>query len=191
MSEPVFVTLLVIKVFEQLGIPYVIGGSFASTVYGRVRTTLDVDIVASMKSNHIDVFVQALASAFYIDEVMIRSAIAHRTSFNLIHLETMFKVDIFLPKGRPFEQQQIARRVKRVIDEESGREVYFATPEDTILSKLEWYRLGGEQSEVQWRDVQAILRQRLAQLDIEYLRNSAQEMGLKDLLKRSLEESQS
>ena len=128
---------------------------------------------------------------------MIRNAISRRTSFNLIHLETMFKVDVFLPKERPFDQQQLARRVKRVIDRDSRRKVYFATPEDTILAKLEWYRLGGEEAEVigtsselQWRDIQGIIQLRLDQLDIKYLQNSAQAMQLTDLLDRSLEESQ-
>ncbi len=189
MNEPVFVTLLVINVFERLDISYLIGGSFASTAYGRVRTTQDVDIVASMEPNHVDAFVKALDSAFYVDEVMIRNALSSRTNFNLVHLETMFKVDIFLPKKRPFDQQQLARRVKRVIDKDSAREVYFASPEDTILAKLEWYRLGGEESELQWRDIMGILRQRSDQLDIEYLKDSAKAMQIADLLERSLEET--
>ncbi len=190
MNEPVFVTLLVINVLERLSIPYLIGGSFASTAYGRVRTTQDVDIVASIETDHVEPFVKALDSAFYVDAAMIRNAISRRTNFNLIHLETMFKVDIFLPKNRSFDQQQLARRVKRVIDKESAREVYFASPEDTILAKLEWYRLGGEESELQWHDITSILRQRADQLDIDYLKDSAKVMKIADLLERSLKETQ-
>ena len=85
MNEPVFVTLLVVKVLERLDIPYLIGGLFASTAYGRVRTTQDVDIIAPIESNHVNDFVKALDSAFYLDELMIRNAISSRTGFNLIH----------------------------------------------------------------------------------------------------------
>ncbi len=190
MNEPVFVTLLVINVFEGLGVPYLIGGSFASTVYGRVRTTQDVDIVASMELDHVDAFVTALESAFYIDRVMISDGISRRSSFNLVHLETMFKVDIFLPKNRPFDQQQLARRVKRVIDKDSAREVYFASPEDTILAKLEWFQRGGGESEIQWLDIKAILQQRSDQLDLKYLKGSAKELKISDLLERTFEEAQ-
>ena len=152
-NEPVFVTLLVIDELERLDVLYLIGGSFASTAYGRVRTTQDVDIVANLEQEQVNDFVTSLGNSFYADETMIRNAIERRSSFNLIHLETMFKVDIFLPKNRSFDQQQLARRTKRIIDNSSSREVYFATPEDTILAKLEWFRLGGETSERQWQDI--------------------------------------
>jgi hypothetical protein len=191
MIEPIQVTLLVINVFETLGISYLIGGSFASTAYGRIRTTQDVDIIAFMEPSHVDSFAKRLDSVFYLDETMIRDAITRQTNFNLIHLETMFKVDIFLPKDRPFDHNQLTRRVKRAIDKESAREVYFSSPEDTILAKLEWYRLGDEVSEVHWRDIKGILRQRSDQLDMAYLNDSAQAMQLADLLERCLEEFRS
>lgn len=190
MNEPVFVTSLVVNVLETLGIRYLIGGSFASTAYGRVRTTQDVDIVAYIEPKHVDAFLKALNNAFYADESMIRRAISSRTSFNLIHLETMFKVDIFLPKERPFDRQQLTRRVKRVIDKDSAREVYFASPEDTILAKLEWYRPGGEESERQWHDILGILHLRLEQLDIQYLKDSAAAIQTAELLERSFAEIQ-
>ena len=190
MNEPVFVSLLVIDVLERLGIRYVVGGSFASTAYGRVRTTQDIDIVASIELKHVDSFVMALDSAFYLDEQMILSAISRSSSFNLIHLDTMFKVDIFLPKNRDFDKQQLIRRKKLVIDRDTAREVYFASPEDTVLAKLDWYRKGGEASEIHWLDIQGILRQRSDQLDLEYMNQSAREMQIADLLERSLQEAQ-
>ena len=188
MNDQVQATLLVIDVFEKLDIAYLIGGSFASTAYGRLRTTQNVDIIAAFEPTHVDPFVNDLDSAFYLDEETIRYAISRQTNFNLIHLETMFKVDIFLPKDRPFDQNQLSRRVKRALDMESARDVYFASPEDTILAKLEWYRLGGEVSEVQWRDIKAIFGLRADQLDMTYLNNSAEGMQIADLLERCLEE---
>ncbi|GIK57054.1 MAG: hypothetical protein HND44_21285 [Chloroflexi bacterium] len=189
LSEPVFVTLLVIDVLEKLDIPYLIGGSFASTAYGRVRTTQDVDLVAEMQMNQVEPFVKALNSAFYADEQMIQNAIQRRTSFNLIHLETLFKVDIFIPKARPFDREQLKRRVQHVIDQETARQAYFASAEDTILAKLEWYRLGGEVSEQQWRDIQGILQLRGDQLDLHHLQTWATALRMNDLLERALKEA--
>jgi hypothetical protein len=93
-NEPVEVTLKVTYVLEQLGIPYLIGGSLASTLYGMVRTTQDSDIITEMRPEHIPPFVTALQDEFYIDDEMIASAIQHNTSFNIIHRETIFKVDV-------------------------------------------------------------------------------------------------
>jgi len=189
-DEPVFITLLVTEVLERLQIPYLIGGSFASTAYGRVRTTQDADIVAKMEPGHVRLLVQALGDDFYVDEVMIHEAIKRNTSFNLIHFQTMFKVDIFIPKGRPFDEQQLSRRLERVIDEDSGRKAYFASAEDTILSKLEWFRMGGGVSEQQWRDIQGVLQLRKDELDIVYLRTWAATLHVGDLLEQALQEAE-
>ena len=132
---------------------------------------------------------QALNGDFYADEQMIQNAIQRRTSFNLIHLETMFKVDIFLPKARPLDSEQLNRRIKRVIDKETARKAYFASAEDTILAKLEWYRLGGEVSEQQWRDIQGILQLRGDQLDLKHLQTWATALRIDDLLERALKEA--
>ena len=87
----------------------------ASTVHGRIRTTMDVDIVADLRLAQVDRLAQTLGAAFYMDVSAIRNAIRRRSSFNLIHLETMFKVDIFIPKDRPFDRQQLARGEKQVL----------------------------------------------------------------------------
>lgn len=189
-DEPVFITLLVTEVLERLQIPYLIGGSFASTAYGRVRTTQDADIVAKMEPRHVRFLVQALGGEFYADEIMIHEAIKRNTSFNLIHLQTMFKVDIFIPRARPFDEQQLSRRLERVIDEDSGRKAYFASAEDTILAKLEWFRMGGEVSEQQWRDIKGVLQLQKDKLDVTYLRKWAATLRVSDLLERALQEAE-
>jgi hypothetical protein len=190
LSEPVAVTLQVTEALEGLEIPYVIGGSLASTAHGRIRTTLDVDIVADLQPAHIDALVQALGDAFYVDADTAKKAIQHRSSFNLIHLEMMFKVDIFVPKNRPFDRQQLTRREKQEIGPEPDQTAYVATAEDTILAKLEWYRLGGEVSERQWRDVQGILEVRGNRLNQEYLRRWAATLNVSDLLEQALSEAE-
>lgn len=136
-SEPISVTLLVCEVFERLKVPYLIGGSFASTVHGEVRTTLDSDVVAELNPQLIAQFIQELGTAFYADEGIIREAIARRGCFNVIHLQTMFKVDVFIPKARAFDREEMKRRTRHVVLTDPERIAYIATAEDTILAKLE------------------------------------------------------
>lgn len=185
-NEPIEVTLKVTGVFEQLGVPYAIGGSLASTLYGMVRTTQDSDIVAEMRREHLQPFVSALQDEFYIDEEMIADSIQHNSSFNIIHRETMFKVDVFIPRPRPFLQSQLARAQKQIFTFEQEVSAKFASPEDTILSKLEWYRMGGEVSDRQWRDILGVMKTRADDLDLAYLRKWAGELKVSDLLERAL-----
>ena len=112
-NEPIEVTLKVTGVFEALGVPYLIGGSLASALYGMVRTTQDSDIVAEMKKEHLQLFVAALQDEFYVDDEMIAESIQHNSSFNIIHRESMFKVDVFIPRPRPFLQAQLSRAQKQ------------------------------------------------------------------------------
>ena len=185
-NEPIEVTLKVTDVFEKLGIPYLIAGSLASTLYGMVRTTQDSDVVAEMRLEHLQVFVSALQDEFYIDEEMIADAIQRNSSFNIIHRETMFKVDVFLPSPRPFLQAQLERAERQTFSFEAEISAKFASPEDTVLSKLEWYRMGGEVSDRQWRDIIGVLKTRAGELDLEYLRKWAAELHVSDLLERAL-----
>lgn len=188
-NEPIEVTLKVTDVLEKHGIPYLIAGSLASTLYGMVRTTQDSDIVADMRLEHLQPFVLALQDEFYIDEEMIAESIQHNSSFNIIHRETMFKVDVFIPRPRPFLQAQLDRAQRQSFSLESEVSAKFASPEDTILSKLEWYRMGGEVSDRQWRDILGVLKTRVGELDLDYLRKWAAELHVGDLLEHALNES--
>jgi len=167
-NEPIEVTLKVTGVLEKLGIPYLIGGSLASTLYGMIRSTQDSDIVAEMQSEHVQAFIAALQNEFFIDEEMIIESVKTNSSFNIIHRDTMFKVDVFIPHQRPFLQSQIARAQRQTFSLESEMSANFASPEDTILSKLEWYRMGGEVSDRQWRDILGVMKIRAGDLDLNY-----------------------
>jgi hypothetical protein len=188
-NEPVEVTLKVTDVFEKLGVPYLIGGSLASTLYGMVRTTQDSDIVAEMRLDHLQPFVMALQDEFYVDDEMIAESIQRNSSFNIIHRETMFKVDVFIPRPRPFLQSQLARAQRQTFIFETEVSAKFASPEDIILSKLEWYRLGGEVSDRQWRDILGVMKTRAGDLDLAYLRLWAGELKVSDLLERALSDA--
>ena len=184
-GEAARITLLVTNVLEQIGIPYALGGSLASSVHGVMRSTLDVDIVTDMRLEHIPALVAALSKEFYADDEMMKDAIQHHSSFNLIHYETAFKVDIFIRKLRAFDQMQLARRIKAVIATEPDQSVYVISPEDTILSKLEWYRMGGEVSDRQWRDILGVIKTQAEALDRDYLQEWAKELKVADLLERA------
>jgi hypothetical protein len=188
MYEPALITARVTAVFEKLNVRYLIGGSLASTMYGMVRTTQDSDLVAEMRQEHVEPFQQMLQDEFYVDEEMIAEAITQRSSFNIIHRESFFKVDVFIPKSRPFLSEQFARARKETLSTEPTVEAMVASAEDTLLAKLEWFRMGGEVSERQWRDVLGILEVQAGNLDLDYLQRWAQELKVSDLLARALEE---
>jgi hypothetical protein len=188
--EPIAVTLLVVDVLESLGVPYFIGGSLASAVHGVVRATVDADVVAELGAEHIEPLARGLSDAFYVDLDIGRRAIQQRGSFNVVHLTSAFKVDIFVAKERAFDRMQLERRMLQSIGVEPGRTAYFATPEDIILSKLEWYRMGGEVSVRQWNDAVGVLKVQGERLDRDYLSRWASELAVEDLLDRARAEAE-
>jgi hypothetical protein len=190
LSEPIQVTLKVITTFDRLGIAYLIGGSLASAVHGIVRATMDADLVADIKPGQVPSLVEALQAEFYIDAEMILDAIQHTSSFNLIHLETMFKVDVFILKQRPFNLTQMGRRISQSVGDTPEDRAYFSTAEDIILAKLEWFRAGGETSERQWRDISGVLDLQGDRLDFKYLHEWAARLGIQDLLHKAIHENQ-
>lgn len=180
----------VIDVFEKLGVRYYIGGSVASSAHGIARSTQDIDIIADLHLQNARLLVDALTQSFYLDLEMVQEAIQHRTSFNLIHFESLTKIDIFLLKPRSFDLQAFERTTSSGLENSvAGRQFQLASPEDTILNKLEWYRQGGEISERQWTDVLGVLKVQSKSLDRAYLLRWAVQLGVDDLLKRSLEDA--
>jgi hypothetical protein len=190
LPEPIAVTLLVADVLEALGVRYFIGGSLASAVQGVARATMDADVIADLRAEHIEPLTTALGGQFYFDIGTIRTAVARRSRLNLIHLRTMFKVDIFISKGRPFNEAQLERRILQTVATDPRCSVYLASPEDTILAKLDWYRQGGEVSDRQWRDVIGVLAAQHGRLDESYLRDWADQLSLRDLLRRAMDEAE-
>lgn len=185
-SDLVAALLPVADAFEALGVHYYLGGSVASSAHGIARASLDADIIAALEPHHVDPLTARLMSAYYIPVDRLRSAVAGRSSCNFIHLSTMFKIDVFVSKGRPFDRQAAERARLQAIDESPDfRSFPVATAEDTVLAKLEWFRLGGETSERQWWDIVGVLKV-TSDADHEYLRRWAASLGVGDLLARAL-----
>jgi len=179
----------VIKAFNELGILYYIGGSFASSAFGIPRTTLDIDLISVLTPLHINPLVEKLKTEYFIDAEMIKDSLNNQTSFNILHLKTMIKIDVFILKDQPYPQKAFERKIKDKLEEHPDSiSVFLCSPEDLILNKLEWYRLGGETSERQWLDVSGIIKVQSNSLDKKYLINWARELGVFDLLEKSFSE---
>jgi len=186
LAEPIEVTLVVVDALNKIGVRYLLGGSLASSLHGIPRATNDVDMVAELADEHVEPLVETLSGDFYIDADMIREAIRRRGSFNIIHLSTMMKVDVFILRGDPHSTTELERRQLKQV---GGRELAVAAAEDIVLEKLRWFRLGQGVSDRQWNDVLGVLKIQGEDLDTAYLRTWADDMGVGDLLDRAFDEA--
>jgi hypothetical protein len=154
-----------------------------------VGASIAADVVAELGSEHAARLVAALSAGYYVPEERVRDALSRRTSFNVIHLDTMLKVDVFVSKGRPFDRRAMERAQPHAVGPAGGRALPLASAEDTVIAKLDWYRRGGEVSERQWADVLGVLAACRDTLDLPYLKSGAVELGVADLLDRAMGEA--
>ncbi|HWW74082.1 MAG TPA: hypothetical protein VNZ44_01730 [Pyrinomonadaceae bacterium] len=189
MPNQIEVILRVTALFEQMQIRYLVGGSIASSLQGFSRATADVDIVADLRPEHVAPLYAALKDEFYLDDQAMRRAISMRSTFNLIHSDIFFKVDVYIPQNGEFSQRQLERARREALLPGEAGSAYVASPEDTVLSKLRWYRRGGGVSERQLSDVLGVLKVQGERLDLEYMREWADSLGVLDLLEQLLKEA--
>lgn len=171
----------VARAFETLGVPWAVGGSVASAAYGEPRATNDVDVVAVLDVVATRRLGALLGDDFYYSEDAAREAVTAHGSFNVIDQRSIIKVDVFVPATGPLGVGQLARR--RTLEILPGLTLPILAPEDVVVQKLRWYRMGGEVSDRQWRDVVAVLRG--GDLDDAYLERTCRDAKLDDLLERA------
>ncbi len=186
-AESIGLALRVVEILEALAVSYLIGGSVASSILGEPRATLAVDIVADLQLSHVQPLVQAMTGEFFIDERMVTEAIERKSSFNVIHLDSMQKVDIFVLSDQPLAQSEMQRRQQLVITQNPEKLVWLPSPEDIILQKLIWYQMGNRVSDSQWRDVLGVMKVQADRLDFNYLAQWAETLKLTDLMAQVLE----
>ena len=190
LAEPILVVAKIVAALDALEVRHVVGGSLASSMYGVPRATNDVDVAAELREPHIPGFVATLSGEFFVDADMIKDAVRRRASFNVIYLATMFKADVFVLSGDAWSREEIARgRIQTLQSGGDAVAIRFASPEDTILHKLVWYRLGGGVSDRQWSDVLGVFKVQGGRLDQPYLDRWAPELDVRDLLARARREA--
>jgi hypothetical protein len=170
---------------EKLGAAYLLDGSLASSLHGIPWATQDADLVADLRVEHIAPLIAELGSAFYADDQAMRKAVRQARSFNLIHLASMFKVDVFVAGDDPLVREALVRAGRLPLPNLPGRSIMVASPEDVVIQKLVWYRKGGEISERHWRDAVGVLKIQASGVDSAYLNGAADRAGVAALLARA------
>jgi hypothetical protein len=188
LAEPIAVTLAIVRVLDRLGIPYLVGGSLASSVHGIPRSTQDIDLLVELPGKLVSALAAELERDFYVDRDMIEDAVRRRASFNVIDLKTMFKVDLFVSDRSPLLLEEMTRRQSIDLGE-PPEPVQVCSAEDIVVQKLDWYEKGGRISERQWNDLIGVLKVRKEALDLEYLRRWSAELGILSLLEQALEDA--
>jgi hypothetical protein len=187
-DSPFEILVRISKVFDRLKVPHVVVGSLASSAYGIPRTTQGADIVADLQPQMAASLARALQGDFYANEDMIRQAIQRRRSFNVIHIETVYKADIFPVAAGEWGLEEMGRaRILQLGDDKVS--VPVASPEDVILHKLLWYKEGGEVSDRQWGDILGVLKVQGEDVDRAYLHRWAGFLRVQVFLQRALEDA--
>lgn len=184
-ANSIKLALKMVDIFESLEIPYLIGGSVASSILGEPRATLDVDMVADLQLFYVAPLLEIMTGEFYIDEVMVKDAIEYKSSFNVIHLDSMHKVDIFVLSNQPLAQVKMQRRQQLLITENPEKFAWLPSSEDIILHKLSC----NEISDRQWRDVLGVLKVQAYKLDFNYLSQWAETLNLVELMTKALQQA--
>jgi hypothetical protein len=183
--DPLQVTQRILDALTALEIPYLVGGSVASSLYGEPRYTQDTDLEVWPVLSQLEELLVVTESDFYASKEAALEALRRRSSFKLIHFESQYKIDLFVSQNRPFD---LCRAQRRRIPDGFPANFWVSSPDDMVLIKLEWYRSGRQLSDRQWRDVLAILATQRSRLDFDYLRHWALELQIGDLLESALKQ---
>lgn len=177
----------IIDMLESLGIEYAIGGSFASSVYGQARTTIDIDISIVLPFNGVQLLVEAVKKLQYhtsVDEIL--DALIHKMPVNIIDPSSSYKADIFLVEPTPLEASILARKRREVIDLLTNKQAWLYSPEDVILYKMIYFLNG--KSPKHLRDIGSMLVVQGDRLDYDYISRWSQDIKATELWNQLLSE---
>ncbi|HLL02314.1 MAG TPA: hypothetical protein VK539_17140 [Myxococcaceae bacterium] len=187
METPIDVALRVARAFDDLGLGYFLGGSFASSIQGEPRATNDIDFVVDLALAKVEPLVERLGPDFDVDAESLEEAVRLRRSWNIYYLPTAVKIDLFILQDSPFDRSEFSRR--RPIEVRSGEAIVVKSAEDTVLRKLLWFVAGGGVSDRQWRDIVQVLRVSGPVINVDYLVHWAGQLGVSELLVRARDEA--
>lgn len=179
-------TLAVVRALERMGVRHDLTGSLASSLHGEPRATNDADLVAELRLSHYARLQAELGGRFFLDQEDFAHAAASERYFNLVDEIELAKVDVFCVRDEGYQHEALARTVRLELERDDPFSVDVASAEDTVISKLRWYRLGGEVSDRQWRDIVGVLAVQEGRLDLVHARGWCQRLGVEDLLDRAL-----
>lgn len=182
MVGPLDVAAGVVAILDELGVPHVLGGSLASSIFGEPRATNDADVAVRLHGDGLTPLLHRFQELGYhapVPPALV--AVAEHGSFNVIHPSGL-KVDLFVLGDDVLDRLQLERRVRVPLLSEPPIEAWVTSPADLVLRKLDWYRLGGGVSDRQWRDICGLLQVQWQRFDRDDLRRTAAEVGLGELL---------
>ncbi len=172
-----------ISILESADIPYVVCGSLSSSLHGNPRATNDADIIIAPTQDQLATLLKSLKTGYYISDEAALEAMKNRSMFNIIDNELGWKADLIFRKDSPHQLSEFNRRIRAKL---MGIDLWILSPEDVILSKLEWSKSDG--SDLQFRDVFGVIKLQWDKLDWDYLQHWAKELGIEKALESIIEE---
>ena len=171
------------KRLDDSNIPYMLSGSMCSSFHGQPRATNDADIVIDPTKKQLVHFLNSLGQNYYVSKETALEALKNNSMFNIIDTQAGWKADIIIRKNRAYSRQEFARRTNELV---MGINLWILSPEDSILSKLEWSK--GRESQIQFNDALGVLNVQWDRLDFDYLKKWAKELKVEDSLEHLLKE---
>ena len=173
-----------VAALNDAGIGYMFSGSLGSSIHGQPRATNDADIVIAPNETQLYTFVQSLGKDYYVSLDAVRNALKHNSMFNIIDIRDSWKADFIICKKRIFSSEEFQRRQKVKM---MGLDVWVVSPEDAILSKLEWAK--NTASRQQFQDALGVVITQGDRLDRDYLHKWAKELQVESSLEQLLKQA--